>query len=74
MSGSHLKALADRLRQAFDLFEAGLSMKRAQLRRAQPKASDAEIEAQLRAWLGTREGAEHGDAPGRVRRLDAKSA
>ena len=74
MSGTDLEALARRLRQAFDLFEAGLSMKRAQLRRAHPDATMLEIEAQLQAWLAIREGAEHGDAPGRVRRMDPRSA
>jgi hypothetical protein len=59
-----------RVRAAFDLFEAGVSMKRASLRREHPGADPAEIERLLREWLATRPGAEHGDAVGRPRRLD----
>lgn len=70
----HTRLLANRLRQAFDLFEAGLSMKRAQLRRDRPSASDDEIEAAVLAWLATRDGAEHGDAEGPARHMDARSA
>jgi len=59
-----------RLRQAFDLFEAGVSMKRASLRREHPQAATEEIERRLRTWLQARPGAEHGDAVGRPRPLD----
>jgi hypothetical protein len=59
--------MARRSRQTFDLFEAGVSMKRAQLRRTHPSATEAEIEDLLRAWLRTLPGAEHGDAPGTLR-------
>jgi hypothetical protein len=62
--------LRARLRQAFDLFEAGVSMKRASLRREHPDADAEEIERRVRAWLQTRPGAEHGDAVGRPRLLD----
>ena len=41
---------AKNLRLAFDLFEAGIDMYRARLRREQPGISDAEIEAKLREW------------------------
>ena len=58
--------LAIRLRTAFDLCELGESMRRAQLRREHPGATDAEIEALLVAWLETRPGAEHGDGWGRA--------
>jgi len=58
-------ALATRLRTAFDLCALGESMRRAQLRREHPDATDEEIEALLVAWLETRPGAEHGDAWGR---------
>jgi Rv0078B-related antitoxin len=68
------RTLVRRLREVFDLFEAGLSMKRAQLRRDRPDATEQEIELALRTWLATREGAEHGDAPGRVRRIDPGAA
>ncbi len=57
--------MAARLRTALDLCELGESMRRAQLRREYPDASDEEIEAMLVAWLQTRPGAEHGDAWGR---------
>jgi hypothetical protein len=74
MPVSDLQAAAERMRQAFDLFEAGLSMKRAQLRRAHPKATTSELDALVRAWLRERAGAEHGDAAGKPRRLDALNA
>jgi Rv0078B-related antitoxin len=57
--------LAQRLRTAFDLYELGESIRRTQLRREHPDATDEEIEALLVAWLQTRPGAEHGDAWGR---------
>ena len=59
------EAMAARLRTAFDLCELGESVRRAQLRREHPDATDDEIEALLIAWLETRPGAEHGDACGR---------
>lgn len=62
------------MRRAFDLFEAGLSMKRARLARAHPEATEQEIEELVRAWLGTRLGAEHGDAPGRLLPIDPGAA
>ena len=58
-------ALAARLRTALDLCELGESMRRAQLRREHPDATEEEIEALLIAWLEIRPGAEHGDACGR---------
>jgi hypothetical protein len=57
--------LAARLRTALDLSAMGTSIRRAQLRREHPEATDDEIEALLVAWLETRPGAEHGDAWGR---------
>jgi hypothetical protein len=60
-----LEALAARLRTAFDLCSLGESMRRAQLRREHPDATDEELEALLVAWLETRPGAEHGDGWGR---------
>lgn len=59
-----------RLMQTFDLFEAGVSMRRAALRREHPGADEDEIERRLRAWLATRPGAEHGDGVGRLRTLE----
>lgn len=59
---------AEKLRVALDLCEAGIEIMRQTLRRRHPGETDAEIAARLRAWLQTRPGAEHGDAPGRPRR------
>jgi hypothetical protein len=59
-------AVAARLRAALDLCALGESVRRAQLHREHPDASDEEIEALLRSWLETRPGAEHGDGWGRV--------
>jgi len=56
---------ADRLRLAFDLFEAGEAMMRQNLKRRHPDASPEEIERRLIEWLSHRPGAEHGDAEGR---------
>ena len=58
--------------ETFELFEAGLEMVRARLRREHPDATEEDIESLLREWLRCRPGAEHGDAgpdgyrPGRV--------
>ena len=52
----------ERARQVFELFELGLEMKRSQLRRSHPKASDEEVERLLKEWLQHRPGAEDGDA------------
>lgn len=57
--------LAARLRATFDLCALGESIRRAQLRREHPSATQEEIDALLVAWLHTRPGAEHGDAWGR---------
>lgn len=58
---------AQRIRHAFDLYEAGVSMRRAALRREHPDADEARIAGLLREWLHTRPGAEFGDAVGRPR-------
>jgi hypothetical protein len=55
-----------RIRVALDLFEVGVSMKRAQLRRQAPTATAAEIESRLAEWLETRPDAKDGDAWGRA--------
>ena len=65
MADEPSSVLAARLRMALDLCELGESMRRAQLRRERPEATDEEIEALLIAWLETRPGAEHGDSWGR---------
>ncbi|MFI5394886.1 MAG: hypothetical protein ACHQ9S_05080 [Candidatus Binatia bacterium] len=56
---------AERLRLALDLFEAGESLMRQNLRRRFPSASAEEIEERVDAWLSERPGAEFGDAVGR---------
>lgn len=59
--------MAENLRTALDMFGLGESIMLQNLRRAHPDASEAEIDALLQAWLAKRPGAEHGDAPGRLR-------
>jgi len=61
---------ARNLRAAFDLYEAGVELTRARLRREHPGEDDAAIERRLAAWLCSRPGAEHGDGPGRPREAD----
>ncbi len=58
---------ADRLEMALDLHDAGVMIMRENLVRRMPRASDAEIDEALSAWLANRPGAEHGDGVG-VRR------
>jgi hypothetical protein len=58
---------AERLRTALEMFELGEAIMRQNLRRADPEASEHDIDARLRVWLLERPGAEHGDAPGRPR-------
>jgi hypothetical protein len=65
VTGDPPEVLAARLRTAFDLYALGESIRRAQLRREHPDATDAQIEALLITWLETRPGAEHGDSWGR---------
>jgi len=55
---------ADRLAVTFELFEFGVEMMAANLRRRHPDASPEEIEQRLEAWLAERPGAELGDGPG----------
>jgi hypothetical protein len=55
---------AARLRAALELFEVGESMMRCRLRRERPDADEAEIRAEVLAWLQRRPGAEFGDFPG----------
>jgi hypothetical protein len=47
------------------MFEFGEQMQRSTLRRLHPEASDAEIDAKMRAWMLARPGAELGDGVGR---------
>ena len=55
----------ERFRTALDLFELSERMLRQKLRRTHPEASEAEIEAEVRARLRHRPGADHGDGEGR---------
>jgi hypothetical protein len=54
----------DRLLAAFELFEFGVEMMAATLRRRHPEASAEQLERLLEAWLLERPGAEEGDGPG----------
>ena len=56
---------ARRFRTAMELFEAGVSMMRQDLRRRFPDADEEEIKTRLRQWLQERPGAEYGDCDGR---------
>ena len=58
-------AAAHRLSIALDMYELGEQMQRARLRRLNPAASEADIDASIRSWLLTRPGAVLGDAEGR---------
>ena len=57
-----------RMAIAFDLFDTSLAIMHQNLRRRNPGASEAEIEAGVREWLHRRPGAEHGDGEGRPSR------
>ena len=58
-------AVLRRMAIAFDLFEVAVQMKRQNLRRQIPSATEEEIEHGVREWLHKRPGAEHGDGVGR---------
>lgn len=58
------ETLRDRLLATFDMFELGVDMMAANLRRRHPHASPDEIERLVDAWLLERPGAEEGDGPG----------
>jgi Rv0078B-related antitoxin len=66
------QAMATRMRQAFDMFDAGVSIMRARLRREHPEADEQEISRLIAEWLHTRPGAEYGDAEGRPRWLEPR--
>ncbi len=55
----------ERFRIAMDLFQAGVEMKRQNLKREDPHATEEQIEERLLAWLRHRPGAEFGDCEGR---------
>jgi hypothetical protein len=50
---------------AFDLFETAVKMKRQNILRHNPDATEEEIAEGIREWLHRRPGAEHGDGVGR---------
>ena len=58
--------VAERLREAFELYDVGLAMMRQNLRRRHPAEDDAEIEQRLLDWRLHRADAPNGDAVGRV--------
>lgn len=58
---------AERFRIMLDLHQAGVDLMRQNLRR-HPSESEKQISERVEPWLHTRPGAEHGDAPGRVRK------
>jgi hypothetical protein len=60
MTTSDPETLRKRLLQAFDLFEAGVSMRRASLRREHPDARPEDIDQLIREWLATRPVSEQG--------------
>lgn len=55
---------SERLRVAFDLYEAGEALLRQRLRRQSPEMSEEDIEARVVAWRLRRPGAELGDGDG----------
>jgi len=55
---------ASRLEAALEMWDDGVQIMRANLRRSEPDASDEQIDAALDRWLTTRPGAEHGDSDG----------
>ncbi|HKJ35325.1 MAG TPA: hypothetical protein VKA36_02050 [Solirubrobacterales bacterium] len=61
------KDAAERFRATLELHQAGIDLMRQNLRRRHPDESEDEISARLETWLLTRPGADHGDAPGRLR-------
>lgn len=56
----------ERFRTLTELAELAELMKRAQLERSKPEATEDEIEQLIDAWYAHRPGAEDGDAEGRV--------
>jgi hypothetical protein len=64
---SESEIAAKKLRLALDLFDGGVELKLASLRRECPNASEAELRAKLQTWLLERPGAPFGDVAGTVR-------
>jgi hypothetical protein len=57
---------AERFRVVLELFEAGVELRRAALRRAHPGITPSQLEALLGDWLRDRPGAREGDGPPRA--------
>jgi len=55
---------SERLVEAFEMFEFGVELMAANLRRQYPDATAERIEQLLEEWLATRPGAEAGDSSG----------
>lgn len=56
-----------KLRLAFEMHDLGCAMMRQNLIRRFPHESAEQLERRFLEWLHSRPGAEHGDAPGRLR-------
>lgn len=61
--------VAQRLRLALDLFDAGESMMRQTFKRRYPSDSVEEIETRVNLWLSDRPGAPIGDSSGQAVRF-----
>lgn len=66
----HEETVAERLQLTLEMFEFGVELKAAKLRRDHPDATPAQIEQMLEDWLAHRPGAEHGDGDGAPMPLD----
>ncbi|WP_437940278.1 hypothetical protein [Sorangium sp. So ce341] len=64
MAAADPTRLAENLRLAFELHDAGVALMRQNLRRRLPEASEEDIDERLADWLRERPGAEFGDAEG----------
>ena len=57
---------AARLRLALEMFDFGVRMQRARLRREHPDLDEARIDDLMQDWMLHRPGAVHGDCAGRL--------
>jgi hypothetical protein len=58
-----MRVAQQRFQTTLDLFATGVALRRQELRREHPGASEGEIEQLVNRWLATRPGAEYGDGP-----------
>ncbi|WP_437736273.1 hypothetical protein [Sorangium sp. So ce1335] len=65
MAAADTTRLAENLRLACELHDAGVALVRQNLRRRLPEASEEDIDMRLADWLRERPGAEFVDAEGR---------